>query len=152
MANKVLEMLKSDGTEAAYRVGATQITKAVKAALLKVFEAKGGDSGQMEMFKMLLDSEVGDALVSVLLGHVLPRVPGAGTDRRVEKLAVEMRTNGMAIGGNLLADMAMGSILPVLTEALKNLPEETDSNVRVSHEEEEDDEDAAPVKKIASRG
>jgi len=150
--SKIVDMVKSDAAEAAYRVASTQITSAVKGGLMKAFQAKGGDSGQMEMLKMLLDTPVGDAIVALVLGYGLTYAPGLKDDPRVVRLSSELRTKGMTDAGNMVVGMAMESFLPIITGALSALPEAETSAVRVSREEEEEDEDVSPpAKKSASR-
>ena len=138
MANKVFGMMKADSKEAAYRVAGTQITKGVKAGLVKLFETRGGKSDQIEMFKMLLDTEVGDSMIALILGYGLNYAPGIKDDPRVQKLSEEFRVQGMTVAGNMVMGMAMETFLPVLTNALSSLPEET-SQVRVNSTNNEED-------------
>ena len=139
---KLTETLKSDAQDAALRVASTQMTNGVKAGLVKILEKKGGNSGQMEMFKTILDSEIGDAFVALLLGYGLNYAPQIKDNPKVVKIAAELRTQGMATGGNLVFGAAMDTLLPTLTEALKALPDETSS---------EEEEDEVPAKKTFSR-
>lgn len=151
MANKLVDTLKDDAKEAAYRVAGTQITNGVKAALVKVFDGRGGKSEQMEMFKALLDSEVGDSLISLILGFGLNYAPKLKDDPRVQKLSEEFRINGMSVAGNAIVGAAMDTLLPVLNSALQSLPEEENSNARITEASEEEEEEETAAKKVASR-
>jgi len=99
MSNKIVETLKGDAKEAAYRVAGTQITNGVKLGVVKLFESKGGKSEHMVMLKEVLDSEVGDSLIALLLGYGLNYAPGLKDDPRIQKLSEEFRINGMAVAG-----------------------------------------------------
>jgi hypothetical protein len=154
----VLNTLKSDAVEAGYRVASTQIRTAVKTALLKLVESKGGDSGQMATFKSLLDSEVGDAIVSTIVGYGLLYAPMVKNNPRAQKLSEEMRVAGFSIAGNALMSAVTGELLPVLSKALAELPEEEEelTGLRAvpsseEKEEEEDEEVAAPKRRANKR-
>lgn len=147
--SKIIDMVKSDTKEAAYRVAGTQITNGAKAALIKLFESRGGSSEQMTVFRSLLDSEMGESIIAMMLGVGLKYAPMVKDDQRVQKLAEEFRVQGMTTAGNAVMEMAMGSILPVLTTALNSLPEETNA-IRVG-EEEEEEEKSLPAAKSATR-
>lgn len=154
MANKIVDMMKADTKEAAYRVVSTQITTGAKAGLIKLFQSKGGDSAQMAILQGLLDSEMGESIIALMIGYGLNYAPGFKDKPQVIKLAEEFRVRGMTTAGNAVMEMAMGSLLPVLTTALNALPEET-SNVRVvgahSEQEEEEEETTKGSVKSASR-
>jgi hypothetical protein len=97
MSNKIVETLKGDAKEAAYRVAGTQITNGVKLGVVKLFESKGGKSEHMVMLKEVLDSEVGDSLIALLLGYGLNYAPVFKDDPRIQKLSEEFRINGMPL-------------------------------------------------------
>jgi hypothetical protein len=154
MSNKIVEMVKGDAKEAAYRVAGTQITNGVKVGVVKLFESKGGKSEHMTMLKEVLDSEVGDSLIALLLGFGLNYAPGLKDDPRIQKLSEEFRINGMAVAGNAIVGAAMESFLPVLTGALQALPAEEASKPRIveSSEEEEEEVVAPPARRSKSAG
>lgn len=147
--SKIVDVLKADGKEAAYRVAGTQITNGVKAGIVKLIESKGGKSDQVQMLKDLLDTEVGGSVVALILGFGLQYAPGLKDDPRIQKLSEEFRVHGMSIAGNAVITQAAESFLPVLTSALKALPEVEASGARLAEEEEEEEEDVAPPVKIA---
>jgi hypothetical protein len=127
------EILKQNAVDAGYRVAATQSTNIVKNAILTVMRNKGADDGAIAGFAKFLDTEFGAALISFALGSGLHYVPHFSEDPRVQRLAEEMRVNGMATAGNAVIGEAMNHVLPALTQVLQNLPavEESASNVRV---------------------
>jgi hypothetical protein len=119
-----MEMLKSDMADAGFRVASTQLTSAVKAGIMLMLKDKGMDNDKLTAFKSMLDTDVGDAVISVLLGYGLTYAPGVKdiTTIDIDRLAKEFRVNGMATGGNLVVGAAMEYILPAITNTLKNLP------------------------------
>eukprot|EP00697_Spironema_sp_BW2_P001901 gnl/Spiro4/12551_TR6641_c0_g1_i1.p1 gnl/Spiro4/12551_TR6641_c0_g1~~gnl/Spiro4/12551_TR6641_c0_g1_i1.p1 ORF type:complete len:368 (-),score=-0.65 gnl/Spiro4/12551_TR6641_c0_g1_i1:707-1810(-) len=152
MSNKIVETLKGDAKEAAYRVAGTQITNGVKLGVVKLFESKGGTSEHMKMLTEVLDSEVGDSLIALLLGYGLNYAPGLKEDPRIQKLSEEFRINGMAVAGNAIVGAAMESFLPVLTGALSALPVEETSKPRISESsEEEEEEEVVPPARASKR-
>lgn len=149
--SKIVETLRTDAREAAYRVAGTQITSGVKAALVKLISSKGGGSEQVEMLKMLLDTEMGDSIISLMLGYGLNYAPGLKDDPRVQKLSEEFRVNGMSVAGNAVIGAAMESFLPVLTNALAALPAEGSAfRVKDADDSESEEEEEAPVKAVKS--
>lgn len=136
--SKVIDMVKNDTKEAAYRVASTQITNGVKTALIKLVEAKVSNKDQMEQFKSLLDSSIGDSIVAMVLGYGLMAVPKLKNDSRVQKLSEEFRVKGMADVGNTVMSMMTDSLMPLLNSALSNIPDE--SSVRVMTENSEVEE------------
>src|SRR5208282_5166847 len=70
----------------------------------------------------MLDTAMGAALISALLGHLLPHTPGLGEDPRVQKLAGEFRVLSMATAGNELFGLASEYLFPAIMEAVNKLP------------------------------
>jgi hypothetical protein len=125
-----MEMMKGDATNAAYRVASNQMTKGIKAGILKVMEKQGMGNDKIKALSEMLDSEFGTSLVSLLIGLGLTYVPHISNDPRAQKLATEFRTEGIATAGNMVFDVAIEHFLPVITGALNALPQET--TVRVA--------------------
>lgn len=145
-------MMKFDGKEALYRVGATQTVALVKAALVKAIQLKAGDNPQLQMLSLVLDSEIGETIIGLLLGYSLPFTPGIKEDARIQKLCEEIRVNSFATGGNALVDLVADQLKPILANALANIPAEEESvetGLRVVHSEtnSEQVEEEAPVAK-----
>lgn len=125
-----IEMMKGDATNAAYRVAANQMTKGVKSGILAMLEKNGSDGTKLKAVSEMLDTELGAAVVSMILGMALTYVPHVSNDPRAQRLAGEFRVEGMAKAGNTIMDAAIEHFLPVLTGALNSLPQET--SVRVA--------------------
>lgn len=123
--------LKSNATDAAYRVGAKQAGKAVKAALVKALEKNGVDGGKVQAFASFLDTDIGLAMIMGLIGTVAPHIPKLGEDPRLQRLANEMQTEGMAIAGNMVADEVLSYLGPALKGVIDNLPAAETTNIRV---------------------
>jgi hypothetical protein len=115
-------MVKSDMVEAGYRVASNQMTKGVKAGLLRMFKDKGADQGKLAIVQELLDSEVGSAVIALLMGHGMGYIPKLNEDPRFQKLAKEFRIGGMSAAGNVLMDTVMMYLAPAVMEAVSNLP------------------------------
>ena len=119
----LVEELKEEMTEAAYRVAATQATTVVQQGILLAWKDKGADENALRYLREFLESEIGRSLISVGLGHGLKLLPGdLKHDPRVLKLAKEMRVDGMATVANEVIGAAMQYVLPGITEAIKALP------------------------------
>jgi hypothetical protein len=119
----VVEELKEEMAEAAYRVVATQATTIVQQGILLAWKDKGADDTAIRYVREFLESEMGRALISVGVGHGLKLLPGdMKHDPRVLKLAKEMRVDGMATVTNEVIGAAMQYVLPGITEAIKTLP------------------------------
>lgn len=119
-----MEMVKGDGTDAAYRVGAKQMTKAVKVAASNMLKSRGMKKSQINAIGEFMETEFGEALISMALGTGLNYVPGISADPRAQKLAKEFRVEGMATAGNLVTTAAMDYLLPAMAGVIQQLPEE----------------------------
>jgi hypothetical protein len=118
-----MDNLKKDTVNAGYRVAATQVGKLAQNGIVIALEKKGMGNDKVAAIKDLLESEVGTALIQVLLGYGLNYVPGMKNDPRVERLAEEFRVSGTAVAGNLVVGSALEYVLPAIQEAIKSLPE-----------------------------
>lgn len=115
-------MVKGDMVDAGYRVAGKQMTKGVKAALLKLFADKGADSSKLKVIEEVLDSEIGLAAISLLLGYGAAYVPGIGQDPRFQRLSKEFRVEGFATAGNAVADTLLTYLAPAIMEGVSKLP------------------------------
>lgn len=125
-----LEMVKTDSGDAAYRVGAKQMTKAVKTATSNMLKSKGYKKSQINAIGEFLNTDFGEALISLALGTGLHYAPGISADPRAKKLAKEFRVEGMAVAGDVVASAAMEYLLPAVAGVIQQLPEEN-SKTRV---------------------
>lgn len=133
------ENLKANAVSAGFRVAGTQLTTAVKGAILTVMRNKGADGGAIQAFSAFLDTEFGAAMISFMIGSGLPYIPMYGENPSVARLATEMQVGGMATAGNAIIGEAMQHVLPAITQILQTLPSvdgETTSNVRVIESKE----------------
>ena len=135
----VLDTVKTDATDAAYRVGSKQMSKAVKTAITNVMKSKKTKKSQINAVGEFLDTELGEALISIAMGMGLTYAPVISDDPRAKRLAKEFRVEGMATAGNLVMDTVMTSLAPAILDTLKALPE--DSKEEQSKEEEEVEEE-----------
>lgn len=128
----VVATLKSDASDAGYRIAAKQISRGARAGLLALMKAKGAKKSWIKAVSEMMDTEGGLATISVGLGWALKFVPGLKEDPRAIHLAKEFRVEGMAMGGNLLVEEVQEYFLPILMQ-IQNLPEPP--KVRVSAED-----------------
>jgi len=117
----IKEMVLSDSEKALYRIGAKNVVKLGKQAILKALEVQGSD--QAAAMSLMLHAELGDALVSAAMGGVLTMMPQFQNDVRVQTLATELRVNGMATVGNLIVDQLGSILIPTMSALVQNLPE-----------------------------
>ncbi len=127
----------SELTDAAYRVASTQLSTAIKKAMLNSIPLDKS-SGLMSF----LNSEYGNGFVSMLAGYMLTYAWKDNT--KAQKLATEFRVNGMTTLGNNVIEGLLGSIGDIAFNALSSIPnapssipnEEKQIRVSSSHEEE----------------
>jgi hypothetical protein len=129
-ASSFKTQLKSDAIDAAWRVGATQSTKATKHILVAAAKKYELSSPAIKLLADLLDSEFGEALIAFAAGHSLHHIK----NDKATKLAKELRVHGMTLGGNMLMDNVLSMLQPELMEILKSLPE-TQENIIPAVEE-----------------
>jgi hypothetical protein len=128
---------KTEGIDAAYRVGAKQSTNMVKAALVQTMRAKGMDDGKLGALVELFDSELGHAIISASMGLAGPQIPMLSENDKAQRLFKELRIGGMETLGNMLAEVVTAALMPILTEQLAKLPAVeaiATEKVRVNHE------------------
>jgi len=114
-----------------------KLTKAVKGGILRAAEAAGKSNGMdesqlnagLKMFTVFMEGEFGGALVSTLLGIALaqgaPHLAGmfpVFDDDRVEDMADDMQSEGMAVVMEKAIDLAMTYIAPDIANIFQGLP------------------------------
>ena len=156
------QMVLSDAEKAAYRITARNVVALGRDAILKILDSKGGE--QAQAFSMMLSTEIGTSVVSGVMGGILTALPQFQNDTRVQKLAEELRVNGMATLGNTVVDQLTEIVAPAMsammsgTEAVAaqiQTPAESSvykkpTLVQPEHHEEEDEEVASEALKSAS--
>lgn len=150
--NGFFATIKGDGVEAAYRVAGTQITKATKNALLKLLKSKGINNKHLNSVSNFLDTEMGGAVLSTLVGMILDHIPALKNDQRARTMSKEFRVSGMALVGNLMADAVLGDLLSSLGSIVEQLPTPPTKirispslMTRVAEEKEEETEAASKI-------
>jgi len=137
-----LSMTRDDAVDAAYRIAGTQLSKAVKQGIVTLLEKNEEHSKHIESIKTMLDTEIGEALVSMILGMGLSFTPKLTENERAQRLAKEFRVNGMAVAGNAAFNAALKEVLPMISSAISSLPKA--EGVRVSEEKTEFVEETIP--------
>lgn len=115
-----MDQMKEKGALALRRSTSRVVTKNVKRALLKVMEKKGQSSESIAMASALLDSEVGTAMVSMVLGLLMQNVPipGFQDNDQIKKMASEFQVEGMSVGMEMVMGVVTDDLLPAITESL----------------------------------
>lgn len=150
--NSFVDMVKQDAVDGAYRASANQINKVVKATIISQL-GKNTTSEGLTTISNLLDTEMGGALISMLIGLGITYTPKISEDPRALKLAKEFRVNGMSTGMNQVIEM----IVPAFTDVMNKLPsvdvslkapnkhvlskEEDKGNEKYEEEEKEEEEE-----------
>ena len=148
--NGFMDMVKSDLENAAYRVAATQMNKAVKAGIIKILESKGLEGPKAAAAAEMLDTEIGSAIVALLLGYGLKYAPKISEDTRAIKLSEEFRVKGMETVGNEVVGSLMEHLLPEVMNVLASLPEaKANEKVRVLDKKETVDEESVERAKLS---
>lgn len=123
----IVNMMKSDATEAGYRVAAKQATNGVKKVCVRLAagkQGKGMKKSQVNALASFLDTEIGEALIGIGLGIGLQYTPGLNGMPKVTRLAREFRIGGITTAGNMAMEAVKEYIVPAVMETLKGLPEE----------------------------
>lgn len=119
--DSVTAALKKNLNDAAWRTASETavdlVRKPVAAALVN-----RTDSANAAMVAAFLDSEVGAAFLSALLGVSPLFLPQLGADPRVARLADEMRTSGAKFVTDKVSKDLAGPIVAAFTQAVAGLP------------------------------
>ncbi len=143
-----MDSVKKDSKAAGYRVASTQISKMARAGLSKVLKSQGFKTKQVNQIMGLLETEIGRAVVSGLLGVIFPNIPSLGKDPRVQKLASELRIDGMTTIGNELINEVMAMVGPGLMEIFNTLPQVSLDDIADETQRLMDKEKVAAVEQV----
>lgn len=124
------EIVASDFQKTKIRVAAYGLSRGARAALLSLLRSKKLSKTWVRKIRGLLDTEVGLAIISLVIGWALTCLPMLKEDSRVQLLAEEFRVSGMTLIGTELLDEISRYFIPLMTEALNQIPQE--SQVRIA--------------------
>jgi hypothetical protein len=110
--------------------------------MLMMLRNDGIESEKIKTIAEMLDTEAGKSFVNIMLGLGLTYVPKYKNDTRVERLAKEFRTEGIAVAGNAAITTTLDYIMPHIIDALRSIPEMESSKVRVEALAENIEEEA----------
>jgi hypothetical protein len=122
MSKSFFDTLKANSTEAVYRVAGVQVIKATKNGLLQVLRSKGIANKHVDKVSNLLDTEIGTAGLSTVVGLMLAHLPKFKNDELAQGIAKEFKVGGLALAGNLLAAKTIKEFLPSLGNTIESLP------------------------------
>jgi len=114
--------VKKEASSAGYRIAANQISKGVRRAIVTLMKETGMSDTKLKHVEDVLDSEVGLAIISTMMGYSLTY--SKYQDERIQRVASEFRAEGMATAGNAMIDEAMKYIVPAIKEHMNEIPDD----------------------------
>lgn len=134
-----MKMISSDANDMMYRVAAAQLNKVLRQSILAYLKKQGSKRSEIKTIAMLLDSEAGEALLSMIMGMALTYAPGISGNDKAATLAEEFRVSAFATAGNTIVDTVMGTLFPVIMGALSSINEtqQEQAQLRVEAPKEE---------------
>lgn len=121
---KFMEVLAKDAEKGAYRSGANQGVKALKAGLSKILEHEGMNDEKTSAIMEFFDTKIGEMMLRTGLGYGLMYLPveAIQENKYAKGLSEELRVSGLAEGMDYGAELASKFLIPALMEAYKNTP------------------------------
>jgi hypothetical protein len=126
--------IKAELGHAGYRIASTQILNLSKNLIINSMRSAGGDNEHIQSVASLLDTDLGHALISMMLGMGLTYAPQVKDNPKAMRLASEFRIGSMALAGNSLFETLLGGITPAIIGALNTLNQEEIQYARVEEE------------------
>lgn len=118
--DKIVNTLKSDATEAAWRTAGSQLVKATRDPLAALLQRHLGPDDESLRVKIaaFLQTDVGTSLLAGMLSVGLTAMGQAGGEVPA-RLAKELRIRSMAGLGDSLSDVLMGPLREVISTYLQ---------------------------------
>lgn len=119
----ILDALKVDATDAAWRTAGSQFVKLARDPLCALIarHLAPEDESLRNKIAAFLQTEVGTAILASMLSLGLSAVPAAGqTGAVTERLGRELRVRAMADAGDLVAEIVMGPLRQVMSLYLQD--------------------------------
>lgn len=118
----LLNTLRADATDAAWRTAASQFVKLAREPLVGLLSRHlgPGDESLRARIAAFLETELGTAMLSSLLSVGLTVVPGV-KGAAAERLARELRVKAMSGAADALADVIMGPLRQIMQTYAKDL-------------------------------
>lgn len=119
--NKVLQTIKSDATDAAWRTAGVQFVRLVREPLVAALcrHLAPGDESMRGKIAAFLETEIGTALLASVLSVALSSMPQR-MGEVPQKLARELRVAAMADTGIVLSDLLLDPMLRVVSLYLQD--------------------------------
>lgn len=124
MSPETLRNLRFDADAGAWRTARKQLLKLIREPLCAKLAAMfaPGDPAALARIGRFLDTELGDAMLSAVVGAALSSLPssvaGSQMGQIAGKLAVECRQHAIGEAGDALADVLMGPLRAVAVQWL----------------------------------
>lgn len=113
--------LKSDAINAAYRIGSKQLITLTKNIILQQVRLSLSEESKVKVMADLLETEVGTAITTTLIGIVVSRIPQLSNSPKINRILKEFRVSGMTTIANSTLEALVSGMLPVITLALNDL-------------------------------
>lgn len=120
--NQALAVVKSDGTDALWRVAAKQSVKLVRAPLVAFLTRQALPAGVVGFLTDLLDTDNGEAVLAYVMGSSMCYLPQFGTDPKFVRLAKECRVLGAEVFLSKVADIMLNPFREQIADLLKAVP------------------------------
>lgn len=120
-SSPLIDTLKTDATDAAWRTAGSQFVKLTREPLVGLLtrHLAPGDDAFRAKIAAFLETELGAALVASMLAAALSAMP-ATAGEVPQKLARELRVRAMADAGDVMADLLMGPLRQVISLYLQD--------------------------------
>lgn len=142
--------LKSDFTNAAYRVGANQLLTMTKNMIVNYTRNHCNEEGKIRAMSDLLDTDIGKAVMGMFVGYVISQIPQADNNPKVARILKEFRVAGLTVIGNSAFESILsGVMVPALTSAFQTI-DESEKNTVPSLEEQISNEETNKTTNIIS--
>lgn len=137
---QVVNTAKADASKSGVRIARKQLLKLMRDPLVAYLAGNLGDGSESARKKAadFLSSELGEALMSGLVGVGLSTIPDSMGGQYKVMLAEELRVHGMTEVGDQVADLLMGPLRQVLSMFAGSMgPAEESDTTPVSHQMEQ---------------
>ena len=118
---------RQEATNALYRVAATQVVKVGKTSVCLLLNKTGSEKAST--VSDMLDSEFGEAIISMAMGSALLAAQGETVNPKLERISRELRVQSMTTAGNAIMDSIIETVIDVLQRPTETALEDEDFDI-----------------------
>ncbi len=118
---RVKQAVKSDAINASYRIAAKNLVKVIKKPLISALKSKGIQKPMVDMVANFLDTDLGSAIVSYIVGSGISAMPFLANNAKATRLAEECRIKGMETVGDAGMQFAFQMFGPVVSTLIDHI-------------------------------